>query len=103
MQIYNAGQQHSVRSHCKYEGQSVPKLYFFFWGYIKDAVCVLSVPITAPKLPGRTQAAAGTIKPPGLQMSGINFNTDMVRAGLLTVPSLNICKLLSVGYKNTTK
>jgi hypothetical protein len=54
--------------------------------YIKDVVYVPTVPIT--------------VKPAMLTKSGMNLKVDMASAGLLTLPSLNMCKLFSAGHKN---
>lgn len=68
----------------------------FLWGHIQTGCCVwLNI---APR------AAAATVTPTLLQMCALNLNPDRTTAGLLLVPSLNICKPLQnpnhVTYQN---
>ena len=72
----------------------------FFWRYTEVAAYGPPPSTTLPELPGRIRASTVTVTPvmPTELRTELEYGYD--RAGPLTVPSLNMCKLLSEGHKN---
>jgi hypothetical protein len=71
----------------------------FFWGPVQDTVHVPSLSTALPYLATRRRALVATSTPAIYKY--VDWNKDMICAGLLTVSSLNIYKLLSAAYKNS--
>jgi hypothetical protein len=67
--------------------------------YMKNAVCFPPLPTTLSYLSGRFWPLQLQLHLPCSHMCELNLNTDMMCARLHVVPSLNICKQLSVGHK----
>jgi hypothetical protein len=72
----------------------------FFWRYTEVAAYGPPLPTTLPELPGRIRASAVIVTPvmPTELRTELEYGYD--RAGPLTVPSLNNCKLLSESQKH---
>jgi hypothetical protein len=66
-------------------------LYIFFWDYTRSRFTHHHCPLICWYDLLRLQ-----FHPSCLQMSSLNLNTGITCAGMLTVPSFNICKLLGV-------
>jgi hypothetical protein len=62
--------------------------WFFFLGYIKDAVYMPPLATTLPELDGRRRDAESTVT-----LGGLKVNTVMISAWPLTMPSSNTCKM----------